>query len=75
MTAVGVRTSYFTFGPDHVHSYDGERVSSDCIVKITAPDPRAVMFDHFSNRWSFEYSEEQGPVEIAKWHYRVIDVA
>ena len=52
-----VQTSYFSFGQVHVHSINGKTFDKDCIVKITAEDPRAVMFKTFGPRWAFEYDE------------------
>lgn len=50
-----MRTSYFTFGQTHVHSINGRTFDKDTIVKITAEDPRQVMFDTFGPKWAMEY--------------------
>lgn len=50
-------TSYFTFGQGHVHSVNGCTFDKDIVVKITAEDPRQVMFDTFGRKWSHEYTE------------------
>jgi hypothetical protein len=51
-------TRYYSFGFAHVHTVNGFTYDKDIIVKVTAPDPRAVMFQMFGPRWSFEYTEE-----------------
>lgn len=48
-------TRYFTFGFDHAHAVDGFTYDKDIVVRITAPDPRAVMFETFGMQWSFMY--------------------
>lgn len=48
-------TCYFTFGQSHVHSVDGVTYDKDSVVKITAVDPRQVMFDTFGRQWSMQY--------------------
>lgn len=52
-----LKTSYFTFGQVHVHSVNGRTFDKDTVVKITAEDPRQVMFDTFGNKWGFEYDQ------------------
>ena len=52
-----VITRYYTFGQTHVHRADGQTFDKDCVVAITAHDPRAVMFEYFGNKWAFEYDE------------------
>ena len=59
-------TRYFTFGFDHVHEVAGERFDKDVVVRITAPDPRAVMFETFGVRWAFQYDEQPD----LKWYPR-----
>lgn len=49
-------TRYFTFGQTHVHSINGHTLDKDCVVKITAENPRTVMVEYFKDEWSFEYS-------------------
>lgn len=51
-------TSWFTFGQVHVHSVNGITFDKDCVVKITAANPRAVMVDHFGDKWAMEYDKE-----------------
>jgi len=52
-----MKTSYFTFGQIHVHSLNGRTFDKDCVVKITAEDPREVMVLMFGRKWAREYSE------------------
>lgn len=52
-----MRTSYFTFGQVHVHSVNGRTFDKDTVVKITAENPRDVMFEHFGAKWSMEYDQ------------------
>jgi hypothetical protein len=51
-------TRYFSFGQSHAHAINGFTYDKDVIVKITAPDPRAVMFRVFGHTWAMEYTEE-----------------
>jgi hypothetical protein len=53
----GVITSWFTFGQIHVHSIDGKTFDRNCVVKITAPDPRSQMVTYFGVKWAMEYQE------------------
>ena len=53
-----MKTSYFTFGQQHAHSVGGFTYDKDVVVKITAKDPRSVMFKNFGAQWSFEYDKE-----------------
>lgn len=48
-------TSYFTFGQCHYHNIDGRVFDKDTVVKITADDPREVMFKTFGHKWSMQY--------------------
>lgn len=50
-------TNYFTFGQQHTHSVNGITWDKDCVVKITAQDPRQVMFDTFGVRWAMHYDQ------------------
>lgn len=52
-----LRTSYFTFGQSHAHAVNGFTFDKDVVVKITAPDPRSVMCEHFGAKWAFEYDQ------------------
>jgi hypothetical protein len=48
-------TRYYTFGFNHAHAQGGFTYDKDIVVKITAPDPRAVMVQRFGQKWAFEY--------------------
>ena len=63
-------TSYFTFGQIHTHSCNGITLDKDCVVKITAADPRARMFELFGRQWGFEYQDM--PAERLKYFPRGI---
>jgi hypothetical protein len=52
-----MKTSYFTFGQSHTHAVGGFTYDKDIVVKITANDPREVMFEYFGTQWGFEYDE------------------
>lgn len=56
-----MKTAYFTFGQCHAHSVDGQTFDKDTIVKITAEDPRAKMFEVFGVKWSMQYDEPPSP--------------
>jgi len=56
-----MKTNYFTFGQNHAHSLRGFTYDKDVIVKITAEDPRAVMFENFGRRWAMQYDESELP--------------
>jgi hypothetical protein len=50
-------TAYFTFGQNHVHRVNGKTFDCDCVVKITADDPRSVMCENFGLQWAFQYDK------------------
>ncbi len=50
-------TCYFTFGFDHTHLINGVLYDQDCVLKVTAEDPRARMVEVFGAKWAFEYPE------------------
>lgn len=50
-----MRTSYFTFGQSHTHSFNGRTLDKDTVLKITADDPRLIMHSLFGAKWSMEY--------------------
>jgi hypothetical protein len=52
-----MKTGYFTFGQDHEHVKNGQVFDKDTVVKITAFDPREVMFMEFGTKWSMHYDE------------------
>ncbi len=62
-------TQYFTFGQDHVHSVSGFTYDKDVIVKITADDPRQIMFDTFGPKWSMQYNENELD-DLLRWFPR-----
>lgn len=55
-----MRTHYFTFGQDHIHTFDGIIFNKDCVVEITDENPRAKMFELFGTKWAFEYNSLDG---------------
>nr|DAR09876.1 MAG TPA: hypothetical protein [Caudoviricetes sp.] len=52
-----MKTSYFTLGQSHVYRFNGQTLDHDCVIKITAENPRDVMVEHFGLEWSFEYEK------------------
>lgn len=53
-----MKTYFFTFGQTHVHSVNGFTFDKDVVVQISAIDSntaRQKMFDHFGDKWAFEY--------------------
>ncbi|EKY13379.1 hypothetical protein HMPREF9075_00079 [Capnocytophaga sp. oral taxon 332 str. F0381] len=52
-----MRTSYFTLGQSHVYRFNGQTLDHDCVIKITAENPRDVMVEYFGLEWAFEYDE------------------
>lgn len=52
------QTAWFTFGFDHAHAIAGFTFDKDIVVKITAADPRARMFELFGQKWSMQYGTE-----------------
>jgi hypothetical protein len=76
MTTPEVPTRYFSFGFGHAHAMCGKTFDKDCLVKITAPDPRAVMTQMFGREWSMEYRPEDLTPDLLEWFPRgVIDLA
>ncbi len=65
-------TQYFTFGQDHAHSIRGYTYDKDVIVKITADDPRKVMFENFGERWGMQYDESELTPEMLSYFPRGI---
>lgn len=51
------KTLWFTFGQSHRHVVKGTVFDKDTVIEITAPDPRAVMFALFGNKWSMQYDQ------------------
>jgi len=52
-----MKTSYFTLGQSHVHTYNCFILDHNCVIKITDEDPRSVMVENFGLKWAFEYDE------------------
>lgn len=50
-----IKTKYFTFGQNHIHKVDGFIFDCNIVVKISAKNPRKIMFKIFGDKWSFEY--------------------
>ena len=48
-------TRWYTFGQSHKHTKGNIVFDQDCVVKISATDPRGVMFGSFGSVWSMEY--------------------
>jgi len=67
-----LKTYYFTFGQDHMHFIDGILYDKDCIVKITAQNPRDVMFHVFGVKWGSQYAEKDLTPEFMKLFRRGI---
>lgn len=55
-------TAYFSFGQAHVHVVDGFTYDKDILVKITADNPRQVMFQTFGEKWSMQYDDPPNPI-------------
>lgn len=52
-----MKTSYFTLGQIHIYKHNGHTLDHDCVIKITAEDPRKVMVELFDYAWAFEYNK------------------
>lgn len=52
-------TAYFTFGQEHAHRVGGFTYDKNVVVKITAHDPRQVMFDTFGPKWAMQYQPHE----------------
>ena len=66
-----MKTSYFTFGSDHQHTYHGEAIDPNInTIKITADDPRAIMHALFGDKWAFEYPEDMAEECVFKYYPR-----
>ena len=66
-----MKTTCFSFGQSHVHRVNGVTFDADCLVEITAKDPRQVMFDTFGDKWAMEYTPERAK-ECLKFYKRGI---
>lgn len=52
---------YFTFGQDHIHSYNNKTLDKDIVIEIEANDSnnaREIMFNTFGSKWAFQYDEK-----------------
>jgi hypothetical protein len=65
-------TNYFTFGFGHVHEVGGFTYDKDVVVKITADDPRQVMFDTFGRKWAMQYEPKEITATFMKYFPRGI---
>ena len=54
---LNMKTRYFSFGQKHTHSLNGHTLDKNCMVKITAENPREIMVEHFQHEWAFEYTD------------------
>ena len=43
-------TSYFTLGQSHIYRLNGQTLDRDCVIKITAENPRGV-YNLTDNKW------------------------
>ncbi len=50
-------TTYFSFGFAHHHEVGGRVLDRNTVARVTAPNPRSVMFAVFGQEWSFSYDE------------------
>lgn len=53
---------YVTFGQDHSHVINGKKIDKDCVAIFNAPsagEGRAMAFDWFGRKFSFEYHEDE----------------
>ena len=44
-------------GQIHTYRFNGQTLDHDCVIKITAENPRDIMVEHFGLKWAFEYNE------------------
>lgn len=66
-----MKTAYFTFGQCHVHTVNGVTWDKNVVCKITAADPRQVMFDTFGTIWAMHYDE---PPDLAFFPRGIIEL-
>lgn len=53
--------TYFTFGQNHTHSFQGHTLDKDiviCFSGVPATKARDLMFHYFGKEWCFQYSHE-----------------
>lgn len=65
-------TNYFTLGQGHTHSFAGRTLDKDDIIKITADDPRARMFELFGDKWAMQYDDLRKVT--VRFYKRIFDV-
>lgn len=58
-----MKTHYFTLGQTCIHRFNGHILDKDCLIKITAENPSAVMKEHFQYQWAFEYTQAPNKYE------------
>lgn len=68
-----MRTSYFTLGQSHVYRLNGQTLDRDCVIKITAENPRDVMVEYFGLEWAFEYDERPEKRYFPRGVYNLTD--
>lgn len=55
---------YFSLGQKHVHRVNGQTLDCDCLVEIEGEDKqqcRNRMFELCSDKWAFQYDEDEMP--------------
>jgi hypothetical protein len=53
-----MKTSYFTFGQNHVHKINNIIFDKDCVVMIQSENPIDTMFEVFGEKWAMQYDKE-----------------
>lgn len=53
-----MKTHYFSFCQMHVYRIGEHLLDKDCLVMITAENPRAEMEKNFGLAWGFQYEEK-----------------
>lgn len=57
-TIPNLKTHFFTLGQSHVLQVGDDLLTANTVIRITAKNPRAVMFEHTpEGRFAFEYSD------------------
>ena len=68
-----MRTSYFTLGQSHVYRLNEQTLDRDCVIKITAENPRELMVEYFGLEWAFEYDERPEMKYFPRGVYNLTD--
>ena len=68
-----MRTSYFTLGQSHIYRFNGQTLDRDCVIKITAENPRELMVEYFGLEWAFEYDERPEMRYFPRGGYNLTD--